>query len=186
MNPSTTFPSPSIVTPKPVVVTDSIPGPSWTPSVSITRPADTTAYAAGDVIGTATSAIHTLTPAGPSFGGAVLITNVTLELDIASVPAGMTTFRLHLFNASPTAIADNAAFDLLSADRSKYLGFVDLPTPLDFGSTLWSETESQIYWSIRKQVTLVDANLYGVLQTVGGYTPASASVFVLTVKTLSV
>lgn len=182
LNPATTFPPVQHVTPRPMVIVDSVPGAAYSGSASVTRPADTTAYAAGDVIGTAVTSVLNFSAAGPTFGGNLVLTNVTLEIDVAAIPSGMTTFRLHLYNAAPTAIADNVAYDLAAGDRTKYLGFVDLPTPLDFGSTLWSETESQIYWSIRKQITLVDNNLYGVLQTVAGYTPTSAAVFVVGVK----
>jgi hypothetical protein len=152
--------------------------------VSITRPSNTTAYTAGDAIGIADSA----TPAnagsailefqsmGPA-GEHILITVAQLRIHLASVTSGMTSFRLHLYNAAPDAILDNAAWDLSSAgDRSKYLGFIDLGTPSDLGSSLFAE----FAFPVNKQVKLAagTTSIWGVLQTVGGYTPASGTVYV--------
>ena len=151
-------------------------------SANFTRPDDTNAYGAGDVVCNSTSApaVLTFTDVGPSAGGEVWITALGLRIDAAAVPAGMTQMRLHLYNAAPTPINDNAAYDLPSGDRAKYLGFIDLPTPVDNGATLWSSTE-EFFYQIRKQVTLVGANLYGILMTVGAYTPTA-----LVVKTLDI
>ncbi len=145
-------------------------------TVSITRPSNTTAYAAGDVIGdTGGSAILTFASAGPS-ASYLRITGGRLGYNVASVPSGMTGMRLHLYNASPTAIADNAAFDLVSGDRSKYVGFIDLGAPQYFGSTLYTEAAQD------KQVLLVGGTtLYGELQTLGAFTPSSADTLDITI-----
>lgn len=151
---------------------------------SFTRPNDTNAYGANDVVCNSTSAPAVLTFAdvGPSGGGEVWITGVDLRIDAAAVPAGMTIMRLHLYNAAPTPINDNAAFDLPSGDRAKYLGFIDLPTPVDVGATLWSSTE-ELFYAVRKQVTLASANLYGILVTVTAYTPTAEVVKTVRVHT---
>lgn len=151
-------------------------------TVTITRPSDTTAYTAGDVIGdTGGSAILTFANMAKTGGGEVIITSVELEVDIAAVPSGMTSFNVRLYNASPTAIADNAAWDLPSGDRGKYLGKIGLVTPTDEGSTLFSDNDG-----INKQITLASTSLYVELQTVGAYTPSSAAVYRLTIHTLDV
>lgn len=148
-------------------------------SLSVTRTADTVAYTAGDVIGTGTSAgnaILTFASIGPS-SGQILITSASLEIDITAVPSGMTSFRLYLYNASMSGgsnYADNNAWDLPSGDRSSFLGYVDLGTPVDLGSTLYVEVNG-----VNKQVLLSGTSLYGYLVTNGGYTPASGSVFVI-------
>lgn len=154
-------------------------------SVSITRPSNTTAYTGGDALGIADagtpanagSAILTFANIGPA-GGFILITETRLEIDVSSVPLGMTSFRLNLYDASPDAILDNAAWDLSSSgDRGKYLGYLDLGTPIDIGSTLYVQTTQNI-----KQVKLAtsSSSLYGVLVTNGGYTPSSGAVKVVT------
>jgi hypothetical protein len=57
----------------------------------------------------------------------VIIQSISLVFSDSTVPSGMGAFRLHLYSASPTAIADNAAFDLASGERATYMGFIDLP-----------------------------------------------------------
>ncbi len=147
--------------------------------VSVTRPADTTAYTAGDVRG-ATAAAISFPSVGPS-GGAVMITSVALQFDENSVPSGMTSFRLHLYNVTPpSALADNAAWDLPSGDRASYLGYVDLGTPVDVGSTLYVQTDQ-----VNKQVLLAGTGLFGYLVTNGAYTPTSASVARITLHTVA-
>jgi hypothetical protein len=155
---------------------------SFLKSVSVTRPSDTTAYTAGDAMGdTSGSAIMSFDLGCPT-GAQVLITDINLRWNVTALPSGASTFRLHLYNASPDAIADNAAWDLSSAgDRGKYLGYVDLITPQDLGSTLYSPNSN-----VNKLVKLAaDSQIvYGVLQTVGAYTPASAAVHVVEVGAL--
>lgn len=159
-------------------------------TVSITRPDNTTAYTAGDVIGIADSgtpanagsAIHTLSGIGPS-GGYILLQSAALLIANTSVPAGMAGFRIHLFSSSPTAALDNAAFDLASGDRAAYMGFFDLPTPADFGSTLYAQADY-----IGRQIKLAagSSSLFAEIETRGAYTPASATVYELRLSALEV
>src|SRR5258708_1917909 len=51
---------------------------------TVTRPANTTPYTAGDVVGGAI----TFTNMGPAAGGQIIINLVALEIDVASVPSG--------------------------------------------------------------------------------------------------
>lgn len=155
---------------------DKVSSNHYDTSDTITRPDNTTAYTALDVVGKSVAANLIFENAGPS-GGQVIINSISLRVDVAALPATMGTFRLHLYNAAPTAIADNAAFNLIAADRAKYLGYVDIPTPTDIGDTLWSESNS-----LGKIVKLAtnSTTLYGVLQTIAAYDPTA-----LTVKTVS-
>lgn len=136
-----------------------------------TRPSNTTAYTALDVVSTTGGAVLEFTNMGPP-NGVILITAARLRIDVSAVPSGMATMRLHLYNSSPTAIADNAAFDLPSGDRSKYVGYIDIGTPIDLGATLWAQNDD-----VRKQVILSGTSVYGILQTSGAYTPTSAAVY---------
>lgn len=162
--------------------------------VSFARPANTTAYTAADVIGAADTV--TAANAGSavlSFSGAgrlacdVFITTATLQIDLAAVPSGMTSFRLHLYASAPTAILDNAAWALSSAnDKSFYLGYIDLGTPAVIGSVLFVQTDG-----INKQLSYLGGyspsggyvGLYGELVTNGGYTPASGTTYTVTLNT---
>lgn len=154
-------------------------GPS---SVSITRPADTTAYAAGDVVSNSTSAPTVLEFAsiGPS-GGRVVLQSASLRIDVAAVPSGMSSFRLHLYTSSPTAINDNAAFNLPSADRAKYAGYIEFSTPQGLGDTLWSQVE---YIGRQIKLDTASTSLYGILETRGAFTPSSAAVKTIKISAL--
>jgi hypothetical protein len=156
-------------------------------TVSFTRTADTNAYTAGDVIGinaagSAGSAIHTFTLIGPA-GGNIIITGWDLTIDATAIPAGMSTFRLHIYNASPTAIVDNAAFDLLTADQSKHVAVLDAITMVDYGSTLFGGITN-----INQQAKLATSvtSLYAELVTVGAFTPASGTAFQIRLRTIAV
>ncbi len=156
-------------------------------AASFTRPNDTAAYTAGDAVGVTGSSILTfagLTATGSAPGRNLMITSASLRIDVGSVPAGMSGFRLHLYTAAPDAIADNAPWDLASAgDRSKYQGFIDLPAPSDLGSTIFAQADG-----INHQVQLADGAtaIYGVLQTFAAYTPTAQAVKTITLRAVSV
>lgn len=147
-------------------------------SFSFARTADVNAYAAGDVIGSATGTTAALTFAniGPTNGGEVLITSVAFERDVASLISGETSYTLHLYNVTPpSALGDNTLFDLPSGDRTSYLGSINLGTPVDLGATLYVEQNQ-----VNKQVTLLSGSLYAYLVTAGAHTPTSAPVYKVT------
>jgi len=145
--------------------------PRYTSRLSITRPADTTAYTALDVVGPATTGVLEFTNIAPVGGGAIVLLYASLMVESASVPSGMGSFKIHLYSSAPTAIADNAAFDLPSGDRTKYLGSITLGTPADLGATLFVEDDM-----IRKQVIATGSSLFGITQTVSAFTPSSATI----------
>ena len=152
----------------------------------VTRPANTTAYTAGDVVGATAAAIEFTnvgSGGGVGSGGHFIITDADLRFDLTSVPAGMTTFRLHLYDATPgSAYADNAAWDLPSGDRANYLGYIDLGTPVDVGSTLFVQVGD-----LKKKIWIKNsAALFGYLVTNGGYTPASAGTHAVRVNAIGI
>lgn len=158
-------------------------GAAYSSEVAITRPANTTAYTALDVIGVADvsvaanagSAIHTFTNIGPK-GGRILIPSSDFYVYLAAVTASMTSFRLDLYRESPAAILDNAAFNLVAADRTKHVGYIDLGSPADRGDTLYVQSDG-----LNRPIKLADdsTTLYGILTTNGGYTPTSGEQFLL-------
>lgn len=149
-------------------------GVGYSRSVSVTRPNDTSAYAARDVIGAATGSTAALefTNMAPSGGGKILVTSARLMVNVTSVPSGMSSFFLACYSATPpSALGDNAAWDLPSGDRSVFLGKIALGTPVDEGSTLFVETDA-----ILKQMTLTGTSLFAYLVTEGAYTPTALGV----------
>jgi hypothetical protein len=158
-----------------------VDGNAYRVTSTITRPSNTTAYTAGDVVGSTTgSAIVTLSGIGPT-GGFILIQSAALIFSDNTVPAGMGAFRVHLYNAAPTAIADNAPFDLTSSDRAAYMGYLELTTPQDLGSTLYT----QLDYPGRLLKLATSSNIfYAEIETRNAYTPVSASTIELRVSTL--
>jgi hypothetical protein len=150
---------------------------SFFSSVNTTRPADTTAYTAGDVYG----GLQTFSSMGMN-NSSVVVTSVSLRLNITSVPSGMAGFRLHLYSAVPSSLADNAVWSLTTGDRSIYEGYIDLPIPTAIGSSIvYSQNDF-----INKQVKLTTSTLYGYLVTLGAHTPASASTSTIEIHSVQV
>lgn len=150
---------------------------SYDVGLSFNRPADTNAYLAKDIVGGPLAFIN----AGPN-GSSIVITSIQMEIDVTAIPSGMTDFRLYLYSATPvSALADNAPWDLPSGDRTAFLGYVDLGTPVDLGSTLYIEASN-----INKQLRLVSNSLYGYLVTNGAYTPNSGSAYKISLHSVSV
>jgi len=155
-------------------------------SILFTRPNNATAYTAGDVIGRADTvtpanagdAIIRLAGVGP-VGGALSLETVELHFDTNAIPAGMTTFRLHLYGLPPTPVLDNAVYNLSSAEIARYLGFITLNAPVDLGDTIYSITTD-----IRRHINLVpySGSLYAELETVGAFTPAALTPVTLKVS----
>lgn len=155
-------------------------------SVTITRPNDTNIYAAKDAIGSATAAGGAvLTFANIGRIGEMLITSVAIEIDVTAIPAGMTSFDLHLYSVTPPSdLGDNGAWDLAVADRASYLGKIILGTPVDEVSTLYVEQHSNPGVNLPKQVTLASTSLFAYLVTVGGYTPTALAVKKITLHAI--
>lgn len=143
----------------------------------LTRPNNATAYGALDAIGApdatdgtaAGSAILEFTNIAPRGGGLILLNGIDHTIYDSAIPSTMAAHRLHLYNAAPAAILDNATWSLVAGDRSKYLGFIDIPTTVDYVATLFVQDDS-----IRKQVRALTSSLWGVLITVPGFTPPAS------------
>lgn len=139
------------------------------PSVTVTRPNDTSPYGAADVVG----GVITLGNAGPADGGELIIVSSELEIDAAAVIASETSYRLHLYSATPpSAFADNTTWDLPSGDRSVYLGFLDMGTPVDLGASLYVAVNN-----IQKHIQLPTGTLYAYLTTTAAHTPTAQRVY---------
>jgi hypothetical protein len=148
-----------------------VSGTAYRFATPFTRPA-VTDYTAGDVIGSVSgSAIITMPNMGPP-GGFIQIQSLRLLIYSATPVTTMTTVRAHFYSATPATIADNAAWDLIAADRSAYLDFIDFPTPTDLGSTQFSKLD----WpgSVFK-LAANSTDLFCLLQTVTAATFAENS-----------
>lgn len=97
------------------------------------------------------------------------INTVSLEIDGGTVET--TAWTLHLYSVTPpSAIADDAAFDLPSGDRASYLGSVAIAQVVDLGSTLWIEASN-----VGKQIKLAGTSIFGYLVNGTTLTPQAAA-----------
>jgi hypothetical protein len=145
--------------------------------VSFTRPNNATPYGAGDVVGAAAAALEF--PIGREGGGDVTINSAVLRIDVSSVPAGQTSYTLHMYDVTPpSALADNAPWDLPAGDRASYLGSISLGTPADVGSSLVVSTNA-----INRVVTSLGRKIFAYLVTDAGFTPGAQAVYTITLNT---
>lgn len=135
-------------------------------SASVTFTPAASSHVANDCNGAAGQ--FSFSPA-PVSGSCVMITDAELEIDGGTAEA--TAWRLYLYNVTPpSAIADDGAWDLGSGDRASFLGYVDLGTAADMGSTQWVETHG-----INKVVKLSGATVFGYLVNLTTLTPANVA-----------
>lgn len=157
-----------------------IGGFTLNPSASFTRPADTTAYASGDLVANHTTA-GSVAPMSFSIArvaaGSFSVRKARLK------KSGTTTtnasFRLHLYTSAPSTITngDNGAW---STSHSGYVGSFD-----------FSSSDAQVFTDAAainglpvkgSEVSVKLASgqtLYGLLEARAAYTPANAEVFTL-------
>jgi len=142
----------------------------------ITRAANTTAYAAGDIINGSGLTVPIPLSVARQANGRGEITQVLLETDLATITNG--DIRVHFFRESHTLAADNAAFASLHANRANYLGFVTLPTLIAMGGGAAAKDDDL---RIPFQASSSSEKIYAVLEALGAYTPASGQVISLSV-----
>lgn len=138
-----------------------------------TRPADTTAYASGDLIANSTTAGSVVPMSLPVQPGPIQIRRVKVSKSGTGVTNA--SVRLHLFSvAAPTvANGDNAAFS--SAKAANYMGQVDVTIGQAF-------TDGAVGWATTEINADVAGTIYALLEARGAYTPANAEVFTLQIE----
>jgi len=146
-------------------------------TTTLTRPADTASYAAGDSVNTSTSAPTAIEFAGCARieGGSGYINE--LQIETSAVQFASKTVRLWLYNATPTTLTnDNAAMLLDWDDRAKRLGYVDVTFDAVVGaSDMVMGKASPMYQFVCASGS---TSLFGLVQTLSAVTnPANAGVF---------
>lgn len=149
-------------------------------SATITLDAAADAHDALDVISTAAGAILSFTSLGAA-NDLICILGARMKYNVNAVPPASTGYRLHLYNESPTAIADDAAFNVIAADLAKYIGFINISTLTDVGDNCVSADDN-----INFTCKLVGTGLYGQLQCIAAETPAASAVFTILLNTVAV
>lgn len=152
--------------------------------VEFTRPADTTAYAAKDVVCNSTSAPTVITFANFARinNGTGIIVKARLMTDQIT---NTSTFRLHLFHTSPNAINDNSPYLMLYGNATNRIGMIDFPamaTEDGTNSTAAAASRPSSDGSFSTpnlyfQAASASRALYGILETTTAFTPASGQKF---------
>ena len=142
------------------------------------RPADTNPYAIGDGVNNSVTVPAPLifTGACPVNGGSGSVISVQLSKSGPSVASA--SFRLYLFNVSPTMVNDNAAYNILYSERVGFQGYVDLVLEAEgTGAFKWQSC------AISFQCAAADTRLFGLLVAKGAYTPISGETFYVEIDT---
>lgn len=141
---------------------------------SYTRPGDTTAYTAGDVLANSTSAATILTFASAvrANAGGGRIVGARVVSDAAAGTKGDP--ELYLFRSSITMQQDNAAWGPTDAEMRNCIGVIAFGSAPKVGSgnEIWAATGLDIAFKAGAGLT----DIYGVVVVRNGYTPANAGV----------
>lgn len=150
--------------------------------VSFTRPNNTTAYTAGDVVsdsaGTFTPSL--IFPLALAAGGGGYVVKAQLETNSKTFLSQM---RLYLFTSALVTVAgDNVAGTILYANSPYRVGYLDFPTlATGVGS---GSTSSVAVWTgnIEFRCDASDTKLYGYLVDNTGSTPVAFQAFAVTLS----
>lgn len=150
---------------------------------SFTRPADTTAYAAGDLVANSTTA-GSVVPL--SFSGAVRTTGDCVRIERVRIEKSGTSltnasFRLHLFESSPTpTVGDNGVYNNAGVLATNSI----LSHAGTFPVTMtWSGSDGAMGIGVPTTgngATISPTSgttLFGLLEVTAAYTPASGEIF---------
>lgn len=146
-------------------------------SANFNRPADTTAYASGDLVANSTTAgsVVAMTLAVARVATAsVMIRRLKLRKSGTSVSSA--SFRVHLFRAAPATVTngDNGVFSVSGA--ADYLGAFDVTIDRAFtdGAAGFGVPVVGSDASIK---LAAGTSIYALIEARAAYTPASAEVF---------
>lgn len=151
-------------------------------STSFTRPADTTAYASGDLVANSTTA-GSVAPMSWGVTSESGGPGMVRRCRIIKSGTGTTSaaFRLHLYNASPTvANGDNGAWS--SNKAANYLGYMDVSAMTAFTDGAMGAGAPAVGYEMNFDLDVTTYVLYGLLEARGAYTPASAEVFTVALE----
>ena len=158
---------------------------------NFSRPADTTAYAAGDMVANTTTA-GSVTAANSAF----VLANVLRDADLGGYIDQIVlrkddptttdaAFRIHFFDTDPFATApgsgDNAAINLSDNAADDYLGYIDVDMNLDLFGSGASDSCLGVGYPTRPIAVKAASGttIWGVLEVRDAYVPKSGETFTL-------
>jgi hypothetical protein len=144
-------------------------------SAQYTRPANTTAYTAGDALSDSASAPTVLTFTSIPFDSILNEVLVTSSVKGGTLPQ----FKLWLFDTAPTPVNDNAALALTDAENDTVVAVIALGESSQSSAVNNARLEATAQQRIIRAKTTV---LYGLIEVTNAYTPASEEVIKVTIK----
>ena len=147
------------------------------PSANFTRPANTTAYALGDLIANSTTNTS-VTPLSWTItrvaASSVMIRRVRLKKSGTSTTNA--SFRLHLYRTTPATITngDNGAW---STSYSDYIGAFDVTCDRAFTDAAHGASGNPLNGTDICLKLSSGSTIYGLLEARAAYTPGNAEVF---------
>lgn len=158
-------------------------GLAATVTATFNRPADTTAYASGDLLANSTTAgsVVPMTLAlgrkATGYGASSMIRRLRLRKSGTSITNA--AFRVHLYRASPTpSNGDNGAF--LTNQAANYIGAVDVTMNQAFTDGAGGNGVP----NIGSEINLSVQTVFALVEVRAAYTPISAETFTLEIEVL--
>ena len=160
-------------------------GQGHTISKSVTRPSDTTAYTAGDVVGNGATITFAGAARRSGESGVIQQAIIFSSAYVATAP----DLELWLFDTTITADADNATFTPTDAELATLIGIIEFPTADWHGGDLTAGVGGNHVCCVQNigmpfNATGNDSAIYGVLVTRNAYVPISAEVFTVRLQIL--
>lgn len=156
---------------------------------SFTRPANTTAYAAGDLVANSATAgsVTPLTFTTSKVIGQGTIARVRMYKSAAS--ATNATFTLHLFNDDPGTPTNGDNGALVTADVTMHIASISCDMSSGgLAGTAGLSKAFDIANGITFDLTTIGSNerrLYGLIEAEAAYTPASGETFTVTLEIMN-
>ena len=146
------------------------------------RPADTTAYAIGDLVANNTTA-GSVTPLSCGLARVNAGTGIIRRARLSTTKTGLAgteVFRVHLFKSSPTVTnGDNGAFSV-NGVASLALGSLDVTMASVYNDGAKGFTAADIVFDAGAGVTTI----FALIEARSAYTPASGETFALALEVL--
>lgn len=147
------------------------------PTASFARPADTTAYAVGDLVANSTTA-GSVVPLQLQLGTGVSASLRRVRLRKSSTSIANAQFRVHLFRAAPVSAAgDNAAISMTGV--ASYLGSIDVTMGQAFTDGAYGDGQFGVAIEQLLRLGAAEDSIYALLEARAAYAPANAETFTL-------
>lgn len=153
------------------------------PSDNFTRPNNTTAYGAGDLVANSATAglvapLEFASAARENGGTGAIRAAVVRKSDADTANA---TFDLHIFTTSPTVQnGDNDA--LVPDDKDTWIGSLSITVGQAFNDGAAGRGAPGAGQEINFACAAADTSLYGLLEATGAYSPAANEVFTIEIE----